>query len=66
MVTPSPGTKTAPIERELTELCARELAPDKRPRSYEFVDELPKTASGKPLKRVLRDRFQTLPDVSTS
>jgi long-chain acyl-CoA synthetase len=32
------------------------MAAYKYPRIIEFVDELPKTASGKVLRRVLRDR----------
>ena len=33
------------------------LANYKRPRAYELRDELPRTDSGKLLKRVLRDEF---------
>ncbi|GAB2482872.1 AMP-binding protein [Jatrophihabitans fulvus] len=36
--------------------CAERLAPFKRPRSIEFVDELPRLPSGKVLRRLLRDR----------
>jgi len=35
------------------------LAAFKRPRRVVFVDEIPKTASGKILRRLLRDRLQT-------
>jgi acyl-CoA synthetase (AMP-forming)/AMP-acid ligase II len=41
----------------LTEHCAAVLAAYKRPRRYVFVDELPRNAYGKVLKRELRDRF---------
>jgi acyl-CoA synthetase (AMP-forming)/AMP-acid ligase II len=40
---------------ELTALCLSRLAGYKKPRSYEFVDELPRDAAGKLLKRQLRD-----------
>ncbi len=35
------------LERELLELCKSGLAPYKYPRWFNFVDELPKTATGK-------------------
>src|SRR5436309_3341298 len=40
---------------ELAAFCASRLAGYKKPRSYEFVDELPRDAAGKLLKRQLRD-----------
>jgi acyl-CoA synthetase (AMP-forming)/AMP-acid ligase II len=48
--------QTAPAE-ELEELCRVHLAGYKVPRSFEFRDTLPRTESGKLLKRVLRDEF---------
>jgi long-chain acyl-CoA synthetase len=42
--------------KELTEFCATRLAAYKRPRSYEFVGQLPKTLTGKILRRQLRDQ----------
>ncbi len=44
-------------EAALGEHCAGALAGYKRPRRYEFVDDLPRNAYGKVLKRELRDRF---------
>lgn len=44
------------LARELQEHVKRVTAPYKYPRSIEFVEELPKTSSGKLLRRVLRDR----------
>ena len=41
---------------ELIAFCRERMAAYKYPRIIEFVDELPKTASGKVLRRVLRDR----------
>ena len=49
----SPGEELA---RELQEHAKRVTAPYKYPREIEFVAELPKNASGKLLRRVLRDR----------
>ncbi len=41
---------------ELIAYCRERMAAYKYPREVEFVDELPKTASGKVLRRELRDR----------
>jgi len=37
--------------------CAERLAGYKKPRSVDFVDELPKTGSGKIMRRRIRDRY---------
>ncbi|MEV4596658.1 AMP-binding protein [Amycolatopsis sp. NPDC049253] len=42
---------------EVIAVCAEHLAGYKKPRSVEFVDELPKTGSGKIMRRRLRDRY---------
>ncbi len=44
----------------LDAFCRERLATYKIPSSYEFVDELPKTPSGKILKRVLREQGRAL------
>jgi fatty-acyl-CoA synthase len=44
-------------EQELVEHAKKSLAPFKVPKRVIFVDELPRNASGKLLKRVLRDQF---------
>ena len=44
-------------EQEIIDFCKKNLAGYKKPRSVDFVDELPKTASGKILKRELRDKY---------
>jgi fatty-acyl-CoA synthase len=44
-------------EAELTEFCRNRLAHYKCPRSFEFVDSLPKTATGKILKKELRKKY---------
>jgi long-chain acyl-CoA synthetase len=43
-----------PTHRELQEFCELHLAPYKRPRQYVIVDSLPKSATGKVLRRELR------------
>ena len=45
-------------EEELIKFCAERIAPYKRIREVEFIDEIPKTPVGKVLRRVLRDRGQ--------
>ena len=42
------------LEAELRDLARRQLTPPKRPRSYDVVANMPRTAAGKLLKRVLR------------
>jgi acyl-CoA synthetase (AMP-forming)/AMP-acid ligase II len=42
---------------EIVRVCAEHLASYKKPRSVEFVTELPKTGSGKIMRRQLRDRY---------
>jgi len=44
-------------EGELVEYCQQRLAGFKRPRSFVFVDQLPRNAMGKVLKRDLRDQY---------
>jgi long-chain acyl-CoA synthetase len=43
-------------EEEVTQYCKERLAPYKVPKLIEFIDELPKSAVGKVLRRQLRDR----------
>ena len=52
VVVPSEQT---PIHRELDQFCLERIARFKRPKYYAFVDELPRNASGKVLKRQLRE-----------
>lgn len=44
-------------EREIVALCEKKLARFKKPRYVTFLDHLPKTASGKTLKRELREQY---------
>jgi acyl-CoA synthetase (AMP-forming)/AMP-acid ligase II len=46
-----------PNADEMIAFVAERLADYKRPRSIEFVDDLPRDAAGKLLKRLLRDRY---------
>jgi len=50
-----PGRKLT--ETQLIEFCRSHLAHYKCPRSIEFCDSLPKTATGKVLKRELREKY---------
>jgi long-chain acyl-CoA synthetase len=55
VVEPSPSAgDLSGLEADLTALCRDRLAGYKRPRSFDWVDELPRTGSGKVLKRELR------------
>jgi acyl-CoA synthetase (AMP-forming)/AMP-acid ligase II len=47
----------APKSEEMIEFCRSRLGSYKIPRRYEFVKELPRNASGKLLKRVLREPY---------
>ena len=49
-----PGVEVT--ERELIDYCKANMAAYKYPRSIEFIDELPKTTTGKILRRELRDQ----------
>ncbi|GAU67391.1 putative fatty acid--CoA ligase [Streptomyces sp. NBRC 110611] len=54
------GADGTPVgERELIEAARARLAPFKAPKRVVFVDALPRNASGKVLKRALRERFGT-------
>jgi fatty-acyl-CoA synthase len=48
-------------EEDLLEFCRNQLARYKCPRSIEFVESLPKTGTGKVLKRELRQRYRNIP-----
>lgn len=55
VVQPVPGQPLS--EREVIDFCAQNLAGFKKPKRVVFVDELPRTVSGKIQKFVLRDRL---------
>jgi long-chain acyl-CoA synthetase len=54
-VMPKPGAELTAAE--LQQLAAQQLASYKRPRTIELVDELPRNAMGKVLKRELREPY---------
>ncbi len=45
------------LERELIDSCREAIAHYKCPRSIDFVDDLPRTPTGKLVKRKLRDEY---------
>ena len=44
-------------EEEIIEVCRRNLAKFKVPKGVQFIDEIPRNAAGKILKRVLKEQF---------
>jgi long-chain acyl-CoA synthetase len=58
LIVPRPGMRTAP--EDLLAFARERLAGYKLPRSVDFVAELPRTPSGKVLKRELRERYGEL------
>jgi long-chain acyl-CoA synthetase len=56
-----PTADRTPTAEELVAFARERLAGYKLPRSIEFVDDLPRTATGKVLKRELRDRHGPAP-----
>jgi long-chain acyl-CoA synthetase len=55
--TPAWRERREDLERELLALCAERLADYKKPRRVDWLDELPVSAYGKPLRRELRQRY---------
>jgi acyl-CoA synthetase (AMP-forming)/AMP-acid ligase II len=55
VITLKPGAKLT--DKEIIDFCRQRLAHYKAPKSVEFIDALPKNASGKILKRELRQRY---------
>jgi acyl-CoA synthetase (AMP-forming)/AMP-acid ligase II len=56
-----PGTGTPELADELIAFCRSRIAHYKAPRSVSFEDELPRLPSGKMLRRLLMDRYRSLP-----
>jgi len=58
VVVPAPGCAPGPaLADELIEYCRAHIAHYKCPRTIDFVEELPRTETGKMQKRKLRDRY---------
>lgn len=63
-----PGVeRTEKLAEELHSHVAHEIGPIAKPEDISFVDSLPKTRSGKIMRRLLKARTQGLPegDIST-
>ncbi|MBI5962022.1 MAG: acetate--CoA ligase [Chloroflexi bacterium] len=60
-------TPSAELSEELRQHVSKHMGPIARPEDVKFVDKLPKTRSGKIMRRVLKARAQGLPegDIST-
>jgi acyl-coenzyme A synthetase/AMP-(fatty) acid ligase len=52
-----PAQAGKPLEAELIAYCRARMSAIKCPRSVDFEPELPRTPTGKLLKRVLRERY---------
>ncbi len=52
------GYKNKITEQDIIDYCRKQMANYKAPRYVEFISEIPKTASGKMLRRLLRDKAQ--------
>jgi acyl-CoA synthetase (AMP-forming)/AMP-acid ligase II len=62
VVQPAPGAAgDAELEAALIAYCRARLSSLKCPRSIDFIDDMPRTPSGKLVKRLLRDRYLTTP-----
>ena len=55
-----PKEKDKITEEDITELCKKELAPFKVPKKVIFIDALPKSPTGKILKRELRKSYENI------
>ena len=55
-----PDAKGVVSEEQIAEWCQPNMSAYKAPRRIRFVDALPKTATGKILKRILRDQAAAL------
>ena len=60
-----PGAGTPELASELIDFCRSRIARYKAPASVSFEDELPRTPSGKMLRRLLMDRYRSLPALQT-
>ena len=54
------------LRRELIAHCRSKLGPGTAPREIEFIESLPKTRSGKIMRRLLKARELGLPEGDTS
>jgi acyl-coenzyme A synthetase/AMP-(fatty) acid ligase len=62
VVQPAPGFQPGPaLEAELIAFCRNQLSAIKCPRTVDFREALPRTPTGKLLKRLLRDDYWKKP-----
>jgi acyl-CoA synthetase (AMP-forming)/AMP-acid ligase II len=61
-----PDARDRVSEQQIADWCRAEMAVYKAPRRVSFVEALPRTASGKVLKRALREKARELPSSSRS
>ncbi|SBW23007.1 long-chain-fatty-acid-CoA ligase [Candidatus Protofrankia californiensis] len=67
VVQPAPGVSPGPdLERELMEYARDRIAHYKCPRSVDFSDVLPRTPTGKLVKRTLRERYPAVASATTT
>jgi acyl-CoA synthetase (AMP-forming)/AMP-acid ligase II len=52
-----PRADRAALRAALEVLCRDHLAGPKRPKSWEFAEELPRSEAGKLLRRILKERY---------
>jgi long-chain acyl-CoA synthetase len=65
VVQPAPGVRTGPeVEQELIEYVRERMAHYKAPRTVDFVDDLPRTPTGKLVKGELAKRYAPVRPVS--
>ncbi|MCO6414582.1 AMP-binding protein [Siccirubricoccus sp. KC 17139] len=57
VVVPRAGADAAALPAALDAWCRERLAGPKRPRSYELVEELPRSEAGKLLRRLLKEKY---------
>jgi len=60
-----PGAGSPELAAELIDFCRSRIARYKSPRTVSFDDELPRLPSGKMLRRLLIDRYRSLPPSDT-
>jgi long-chain acyl-CoA synthetase len=58
---PGGGSDTTGLMQELAEQARLHLAPPKRPKQFVVIDQVPRNASGKVLKRVLQEQLIHVP-----
>ena len=56
-----PGGGTPELAVELIDFCRSRIAHYKAPHAVSFEEELPRLPSGKMLRRLLMDRYRSLP-----